>query len=380
MPDLSFEQGPIRPPSEATSLLLRVTRNCPWNRCEFCPVYKGKKFSRRPVEDVLADIEAMARGLDAIRAESVARGYGGEFPPEFLAELYHSSGTSSPIRWLLIWLSGGGTSAFLQDADSMVVKPENLATILRALRDTFPFLERVTCYARSQTLARRSVDDLAMLRDSGLDRVHVGLESGSDKVLKMVAKGGTAEKHITGGRHVVDAGLELSEYVMPGLGGRTLSHEHAVETAHVLNEIDPHFIRLRSLAVPHDVPLADRVQRGEFEIPWETEIVQEIRTFIARLDGIRSYLASDHILNLLMEVEGQFPQDKEKILAHLDRFLDLPPDDQNTYIIGRRSGLFRSLEEMGDPQRRRWAEDRAKRLQAEGRLEETVQNLMRRFI
>ncbi len=332
------------------------------------------------MDEVLADIGAMARGLDHIRAQSVARGYGGEFPPGFLAELYHAPGATLPIQSLVMWLYRGGTSAFLQDADSMVVKPEDLARILRALRKTFPFLERVTCYARSQTLARRSDEDLNTLRAAGLDRVHVGLESGSDHVLKSVRKGCTAERHIVGGRRVIEAGLELSEYVMPGLGGRALSNEHAVETARVLNEIDPHFIRLRSLAVPRGVPLAQMVRSGKFELLREIEIVQEIRTFVEHLDGIGSYLASDHILNLLMEVEGKLPEDKPRILACLDHFLALPTDEQNTYIIGRRSGLFRCPDDVRDPQRRKWAEERARRLADEGRFEETVRDLMRRFV
>ncbi len=378
--NIHFEQGPIRPPSEATSLLIRVTRNCPWNRCTFCPVYKDTRFSRRTVDEVLSDIDAMKRGYDLLKQMSANLGYGGAFPPEVLGRLLHGPGLSLPIRSLLLWLSGGGSSAFLQDADSLVVKPDDLATILRALREAFPSIERVTCYARSQTLARRSVEDLRMLREVGLDRVHVGLESGSDEVLRLVRKGCTAEKHIAGGRRVLEAGLELSEYVMPGLGGRALSKKHAEETARVLNEIDPHFIRLRSLAVPEGVPLADQVERGEFEPPNDVETVEEIRLFIEQLEGVGSRVVSDHILNLLMEVEGQLPDDKDKILARLDEFLSLDPEDRDTYVIGRRTGLFRRLEDMDDTRRRRWAQERAHRLKAEGGFEETVSGLLRRFI
>jgi radical SAM superfamily enzyme YgiQ (UPF0313 family) len=322
----------------------------------------------------------MARGLEDLQAESWSRGYAGSFPSEFLAQIFRQPGVSLPVRSLLIWLSGGVKSAFLQDADSMVVKPEDLATILRALKETFPSLERVTCYARSQTLARRSMEELRMLKEAGLDRVHVGLESGSDEVLKMVKKGCTATQHVEGGGRVMEAGLELSEYVMPGLGGRALSDEHAVETARVLNAINPHFIRLRTLAVPRESPLEERVEGGEFECLSETQVVEEIRIFTQHLEGIHSYLVSDHILNLLMEVEGELPEDKETILAHLDRFLTLTPREQEAYIIGRRSGLFRCLDDTHDPLRRQWAEERALRLKEQGRFEETVRDLMRRFI
>lgn len=375
-----FEQGPIRPPSEATSLLLRVTRNCHWNRCAFCPVYKGARFSRRGVEEILGDIRAMGRGLERIQAESARRGYGGAFPHEFLAELFHDPSTGLHTRSLLIWLSGGGRTAFLQDADSMVVKPKDLGKILRTLRETFPSLERVTCYARSQTLARRSTEDFRFLRAAGLDRVHVGLESGSDTVLALMRKGCTAEEHIQGGRRVMEAGLELSEYVMPGLGGPSLSREHALETARVLSAIDPHFIRLRTLAVPDGTPLAESMAAGEFDWLWDVEIVAEIRLLVESLEGVHSRVASDHILNLLMEVEGKLPEERAAVLSLLDRFLSLDPDEQETYIVGRRSGIFRCLDDLSDPAGCRWAEQQRDRLREKGEVREVVRSLARRFI
>jgi len=208
----------------------------------------------------------------------------------------------------------------------------------------------------------------------------VGLESGSDAVLRRTRKGCTARQAIDGGRRVVDAGLELSEYVIPGLGGRVQAEEHARETARVLNAIDPHFIRLRSLAVPEGSPLAEEVSRGEFEWPWETEVVREIRTLVERLEDVRSTVVSDHALNLLMEVRGTLPGDKPVMLAVLDQFLSLSTDQQEIFIVGRRSGILRDLGEMRDPVRRRWAADRRARLLDQGKLEPVLRGLVRRFI
>ena len=205
---------------------MRVTRNCPWNQCLFCPAYKGAKFSRRTVEEVKQDIDAMA--------------------------LEHGSGSRV-------------TSVFLQDADSLLLPTEELVAILEYLRGKFPRIGRITTYARARTLKRKSVDDLRRLKGAGLTRVHAGLESGSERVLQLIKKGLTQEEIITGGRHVMDAGLELSEYIMPGIGGRTLSEEHALETAKVLNQVRPDFIRVRTFAMHPKSPMQKMIQDGSFD-------------------------------------------------------------------------------------------------------------------
>lgn len=343
---LEFEQGPIRPPSEARSLLLRVTRNCPWNRCEFCPVYKNETFSIRPVEDVKKDIDTAGEMVERIRELAWKTGRAGRLDGGLAQALLQDPESSDSFRNVVLWVYYGQESVFLQDANTLVVKTSDLAEILRYLKEKFPNVRRITSYARSQTLARKPVDDLKTLRAAGLNRIHVGLESGSDEVLTFVRKGTTAAQHIEGGRRVVEAGIELSEYVMPGLGGRALSEVHARETARVLNAINPNFIRLRSLALPQGTRLRQKWESGEFERLNDEEIVREIRLLVENLDGITSYVASDHMLNLLEDVEGQLPQEKPRILASIDRFLALPLEERLLFQLGRRLGLFRFLEDL----------------------------------
>ncbi len=377
-----FEQGPIRPPSEAWSLLLRVTRNCSWNRCLFCPVYKDAKFSLRPLEEVLADIEAMEEVCGEIKLYSMKLGYLGEMNSDVISRLFHDPRTPAAARALLLWLSGGGRTAFLQDADSLVVKPGDLAVILKKLRRTFPTLERVTGYSRSRTLCHRTAEDLEMLKEAGLDRVHVGLESGCDAVLSLVKKGATAEKQITGGRRVVEAGLELSEYVMPGLGGRDLSEEHARETARVLSAVDPHFIRLRTLAIPASSPLAELERSGRFVPLSEDETVREIRRMIEGLEGCTGRIVSDHMLNLLQDLEGKLPEDKERLLAKLDEYLDLPDEEREAFVVGRRAQLYSVLDDRRDGARRRRVEEVVERLRkrGDGDVSRAIREIMSRFI
>ena len=379
---LSFEQGPIRPPSEARSLLIRVTRNCPWNRCAFCPVYKGARFSRRTVEEIKKDIDTVKEIVDTLKRLSWQGGFGGRIDRGLVEAVLQDERYSESFRSVALWLYYGGESAFLQDANSLVMKTPGLVEVVSYLKETFPSLQRITSYARSSTLARKSVEELRQLKAAGLNRIHVGLESGSDAVLEYVKKGVTAAQQIEGGRRVVAAGIELSEYVMPGLGGRRLSREHAVETARVLNAIHPDFIRIRSLALPVGTGLREKWEQGEFERPSDEEMVRELRLFIEHLDGIRSYVASDHILNLLEEVEGRLPEDKSALLAVIDRFLGLPEEERLLFQLGRRLGLFRNLSDREDPGLRAKAVQLKERLasQFKGDLEQAIRTLAERYI
>ena len=379
---LDFEQGPIRPPSEARSLLIRVTRNCPWNRCEFCPVYKGARFSRRTVDEIKKDIDTVKEIVDSLKRISWQAGHGGTIGRQLVEGILRDERYSESFRSVAIWLYYGGESAFLQDANSLVMKTENLVEVVSYLKETFPEIIRITSYARSSTLARKPVEDLRQLKSAGLNRIHVGLESGSDEVLSYVNKGVTSAQQIEGGQRVVAAGIELSEYVMPGLGGRRLSREHALETARVLNAINPDFIRIRSLALPGGTGLREKWEQGEFERPSDEEMVEELRLFIEGLDGIASYVASDHILNLLEELEGQLPEDKPALLAVIDRFLDLPGEERLLFQLGRRLGMFRNLSDLDDPGLRARALQLRERVASQfgGDIEQAIRTLAERYI
>lgn len=305
MPD--FEQGPIRPPSEASSLLVRVSRNCPWNRCAFCPVYKRGKFSLRKVDEVLADLDAM-REVYGDRPRTV----------------------------------------FLQDANPLLTKTDDLVRIVEGVRQRFPKVSRITAYARSHTLARRPVAELRRIRASGLDRLHVGMESACDAVLELICKGTTRSEQIEGGKRAKEAGFELSEYVMPGLGGKALSDAHADDTASALVEIAPDFVRLRTTAVSPGTPLYEMVADGKFVPLHEGETVAEIRRFLSGLRGLTTRLESDHMLNLLMELRGKLPGDLDRMLSLCDEFLALAPRIKTKFILARRMGWMGRLADVDE--------------------------------
>lgn len=321
-----FETGPIRPPSEAGSYLIRLTRGCPWNKCTFCRSYRRLSFEIRDVAEVVADIDAMARIRDEIK----------------IGRRVHDQ-----HGWMVEnALSSGGTTAFLQDGDSLAMKPGAVRNILAHLKKRFPEITRITSYARSRTMASRSVDDLVSYRELGLTRIHIGMESGHDRLLEIIKKGATADVHIRGGKRIVAAGIELSEYIMPGLGGRELTKAHAIDSARVLNEIGPGFIRLRTVCLGPKLPLWKEFSSGRLTRLADIEIVNEIRTFIEALDVDGSKIASDHILNLLGELEGGLPHDKEKLLGIIDTFLSLPQEKRELFQVARRAGMLERLTDL----------------------------------
>ncbi|HOM06420.1 MAG TPA: radical SAM protein [Syntrophales bacterium] len=378
----TFEQGPIRPPSEAKSLLIRATRNCPWNRCAFCHSYEGARFSLRTREEVEGDIRTAKAVADEIREISWRMGRAGRIDDAVLRYIYGRQDTYGDAhRSVAAWLYFGGTSVFLQDADSLVMKTDDLAAIISLIRSTFPTVERITTYCRSKTASRKSVEELRRLKEAGLSRVHIGLESGSDEVLKFVRKGVTAAEHIEGGRRVVEAGLSLSEYVIPGLGGEAWSKVHAEETARVLNAIGPRFIRLRTLQIVRNTLLYEKLKKGEFTPLDDEAVLAEIRLLLENLEGIESTVVSDHILNLLEEVTGRLPEDKERMLGVIDAYFALPKEDRLVFRIGRRRGIYRSLADLED----RVTYERLRGVLAayeggEGDLERDLRRLMHQYI
>lgn len=381
---VTFELGPIRPPSEATSLLIRVTRNCPWNKCAFCITYKGEVFSRRPVEEVKGDILAAKHIADELKALSWRAGFGGEVT-RGLVEAVFANPNRYDERWrsIAVWLYFGGRHVFLQDANSLVLKTPELVEILTFLKQQFPQVDRVTSYARSKTIAKgKTIDELKALKEAGLTRLHLGLETGYDPLLAYMQKGVTAVEHVEAGCKVVESGIELSEYVILGLGGRRWWREHATESAKVLNHINPHFIRLRTLKVLPGMPLYDWAQKGDFPLLTEDEMITEERLLIESFAGISSTFVSDHILNLLSEVEGRLPDDKGKMLAVIDAFLSLSPEERLNFRLGKRAGIYQTMEDMSDRRLHHQVSELVARLNAEtpGGVEAAIEKITATYL
>jgi radical SAM superfamily enzyme YgiQ (UPF0313 family) len=307
-----FELGPIRPVDEGNSLLIRTTRSCPWNKCEFCVNYKDMPFSIRKMEDIKKDIAAAAE-------------YYGDHPFE---------------------------SCFLQDGDSFIMKTRDLLEILDLLRKNFPSLKRVSSYGRAQTMIRKSPQEMQEICDAGLKTLYCGMESGSDTVLKNINKGITSDDLIKSAAMAKDAGMTISEFIILGLGGQDYWEEHARETARVLNAIDPDYIRVLTIGVKKGSGLEKQMTEGSYKLQTEKNLIEEQRLLIDNLDGITSYYKNHHGVDLLMEARGQLPEDKAKLLAIMDRYLSLPEDDRINYTMGKRLGHYQSLDDMNNTDRK----------------------------
>ena len=338
-----FESGPIRPPSEASSILLRLTRSCPWNRCAFCHSYEDMKFSIRTVDEIKSDIDAMH--FIAAQVLDITEKNGGIPHVPVLKKMAAEQDIDFRcMEVVAFWLSYGMKSLFLQDADSLVMKTPDIVHILEYMLEKFPSIKRITTYARARTVHSKSAEDLAAIKAAGLNRIHIGMESGSDEALKMINKGIDSAVQISAGKKAVAAGFELSEYFMPGIGGEALSERNALETASVINQINPHFIRLRSTVPLPGTALHDLMAAGTWVPVSEEGKIREIKTFLNALDeNITSHISSDHIMNLIEDIEGDLPSDRAAMIASADRFLNMPVEDREMYILGRRTGRFRHL-------------------------------------
>jgi radical SAM superfamily enzyme YgiQ (UPF0313 family) len=333
-----FETGIYRPPSEggSASLLIRVTRNCPWNHCTFCSMYKGKKFELRSPEEVKEDIDDIAAICIHLKSISRDLGYNGEINRNVayaLLERETELNKTYGFPMIYEWLLSGGKTAFIQDANSLIVPVKKLVDILRHLRKTFPSLNRVTTYARSKTLVQRKPGELVEIRKAGLDRLHVGLETGDDLLLGKVNKGVTGEGHIRGGRKAKEAGFQVSEYWMPGLGGKEMWKNHATNTARVLNAIDPDYIRSRPFYPSPGSSLFEDYQKGVFTPLSSLEQLLELRVMIETLH-VTSRVCFDHAGNrwrgrtggllFSQSYEGyKFPEEKERVLKLVDEGIEV---------------------------------------------------------
>ena len=356
----SYELGAYRPPSEAYSLLLRLTRNCPWNRCTFCEMYKGQKFELRPVAEIKRDILTVAQIRDEIAELAATPLYGNNLRKAAAAVL--NNPPDYIYQNVALWLYKGGQNVFLQDANSLVMRTPELVEVLKFLKQTLPTINRITSYCRAKTAALKKLEELKAIHKAGLTRLHIGLESGSDTVLKMIDKGVTAAEEIEGGKKVVASGISLSEYYLLGIGGKALWREHALESARVLNIIDPDFIRVRTLSVNERLLMWADVENGTFIRTTDEELMEELKLFIQNLDCHANFV-SDHIGNLLQEVEGKLPEDKEKMLAVIARFQALSPEERQVYRIGRRARYYNGLDDLKDPGRHQVVEEIIQRLE-----------------
>jgi len=350
--DYIVDAGPMGPIGEGESLILRMTQNCPWNRCLFCPVYKDAKFSFRTTEEIKHDIDAVARIVDLVESTSQALGCSGSVTREVVSrviranpELYGDGVerigpeqrlSLASLNSVLKWMLHGSRLVFLQDADTLVMRPRDLEDCLHYLKERLSTADTITSYARSQTCAKRTPEELAGLRAAGLTHLLVGIESGDNDVLRAMKKGVTSKQQVDGGRKVMEAGIHLATFIMPGLAGRdpARSQRHVRETLRVLNAIRPTEVRVRSLAVTHDSPLYGLCVSGGFVAPTDDQMIEEIRLIVEGLE-FDCIFETLQMTNVLFNVRGRLPLDRQKLLGLIERYQGAPLEERLHYRLSR---------------------------------------------
>jgi radical SAM superfamily enzyme YgiQ (UPF0313 family) len=278
-----YEGTVYRPPSEAGSLIIQATIGCPHNRCAFCAMYQGVSFRRRPPTEIVEDLD--------------------------LAREVHGPG----VRTI-----------FLADGNSAALPTDDLVAIGDAARQRFPHLERITMYGSAKFLVKKSRAEWHRVRAAGITRIHSGLESGDAETLRRIGKGVGPDMAVAAFNHVMQAGIELSVYLMVGIAGLERWREHAVGSAAVLNQASPDFVRLRTFVPMLGTEWCERWRRGELTLLDAHQALAETRLLIEHLVG-PTVLLSDHISNFL-DVHGQIPDDCELMLETIDDALRLPVD------------------------------------------------------
>lgn len=273
---MKYEGVLYRPPSEAYSLIIQVTIGCAHNKCTFCNMYKDKKFRIRSLEDIFKDLEE--------------------------AKIYY----------------GDVKRVFLADGDALIVKTEDLKKILLKIKELFPSCERVSTYGAPKDILNKPLEDLIELRKLGMKMVYLGVESGSDKILKYIKKGVTAEEMMKAGKKIKDSGIKLSTTLISGLGGKENLKEHVVESGKVISEIDPDYLGLLTLMIEKNTEFYKEIKNKKIKLLNPVEVMIETKILIENTKVNNCVFRSNHASNYI-PLAGVLCEDKQLILETLDQ-------------------------------------------------------------
>lgn len=269
-----------RPPSEAYSLIIQATLGCSQNKCTFCSMYKSKKFTIKPLEQIKKEIDFFR--IYVKKAERI----------------------------------------FLADGDALIMPMKTLKEIFIYINEKFPEAERISLYGSPKSILLKTPEELLELKNLGLGLIYLGVESGSDKILSSVKKGVSREEIIAAGKKVKKVEIPLSVTAIAGLGGKENSIEHAVETASLISEINPDYFSVLTLMLEEGTELLEEYKKGNFIPLSSSEILEETTLMIKNINvKEKCIFRSNHASNYV-SLKGTLPYEKENILKTIDSALE----------------------------------------------------------
>lgn len=301
----------------------------------------------RSVETIKKEIDNVAYYRDMILKHRLPSG---EFNMDKISAQYSSLLSfeeQDSYSMVFGWIKNDNMeNVFLQDANTLVLKPQMIVEIVSYLKKSLPSIKLVASYGRADTLVKISTEDFILMKEAGLNLIHSGYESGSDRVLQLLNKGCTQADQIEAAKRIKKAGIELNIYYMPGSGGKEFSDINAIETAQMISEANPDFVRIRTFVIKPQTPMWQMEQEGKFKDCTDLEKVIELKKMLANIKNADSYVLSDHIINLLPGIEGRIDKDRDKILSYIDGFLTLSEKERKIYQLARRMGFGGGYENM----------------------------------
>ena len=273
---LNYDAPLYRPPSEAKSLIFQVTLGCSFNECSFCDMYRSKEYSERSWEEVKGEIDLMAKTM-----------------PDT-------------------------TRIFLADGDALNLSTDYMIQIVEYIYQKFPNLKRVSCYAMPMNLLKKTSEDLDRMNKAGLNRLYLGIETGNDIILKKVTKGATQKTMIRACKKAKDAGFTLSCMVILGLGGSKYTKENAVDTAKVINAVEPDYVGALTLYLENGIKEEFLTKfEGEFERLTDSQAIDELELLISEIDVVNKIVFRANHGSNAYNIGGTFPQNKLEMLEKI---------------------------------------------------------------
>lgn len=279
-----YDMPLYRPPSEANSLIIQATLGCSHNKCSFCSMYKGKKFTIKPLEKIKEEILEFRKIYTYVQR------------------------------------------IFIADGDALIIPMNDLRNLLKFIKNTFKECTRVTMYASPKSIRLKTIDELIELKNLGLEMVYMGIESGSEEILKDINKGATRDEIIQAGKKIKESGTKLSATIISGIGGKEKTDIHAKDTGSIISIIKPDYIGVLSLMVERNTEIEEKVKNGELKILSSFEILKEIKEILKNINTDEKIIFRSNHASNYVSLKGTLPIDKDRLIEDINWCIE------NSYI------------------------------------------------